>query len=317
MFTDTPDIRSLSRDEIYARSFEFPDTAREVPDCRQNVIDIARTLSKFTAACLTITCKELDLINFPIKTDRSERSILQSHMARSIVLVFSRASQRRGRIERRKFPILFKDAERKLVASSYYRAFRRKILDRALLSDVKSWTETPDQQNNRQLLLDCGESLLILLNSNIGAEWRFDGFHPDWNDASVRNRMQAAGKRQEKERNRQKREEERQLRAQARAAELEVIGNQLQETYIYFIQAGEDGAIKIGSSKNPAKRLASLRTASPVPLNVLKVITGSRELELTYHDRFSSIRMKGEWFEPTAELLTFIQELEPTDHSLQ
>lgn len=52
---------------------------------------------------------------------------------------------------------------------------------------------------------------------------------------------------------------------------------------VYFIQAVEGGPIKIGFAQDPQKRLAEIQRMSPVPLQVLKVIPGDRNLEGAIH----------------------------------
>lgn len=79
---------------------------------------------------------------------------------------------------------------------------------------------------------------------------------------------------------------------------------------VYFIQAGDDGLIKIGVAGNAYQRLAGLQTSSPVPLRLVAAISGVgqvREVEL--HKRFAHLRAHGEWFHPTPELLAYIAEV--------
>jgi hypothetical protein len=82
---------------------------------------------------------------------------------------------------------------------------------------------------------------------------------------------------------------------------------------VYFLQAQSGGRIKIGVSKDAAKRVASLRTSSPEPVEVvgLMVCNEGGALEGRLHKQFAHIRTHGEWFEPTQELWVFIN-----DHAL-
>jgi hypothetical protein len=73
---------------------------------------------------------------------------------------------------------------------------------------------------------------------------------------------------------------------------------------IYFIQDSESRAIKIGVSKHPIIRLRQLQTAHHSKLVLLKTMDGDAKGEWTLHQIFT--RRKGEWFEPTEELLSFI-----------
>lgn len=75
---------------------------------------------------------------------------------------------------------------------------------------------------------------------------------------------------------------------------------------VYLIQAGIDGPIKIGFTKNnPLERLAQLQTAIAQKLSLLAVIPGDLELEAELHQRFSYAVQSGEWFYPVIELVEF------------
>ena len=75
---------------------------------------------------------------------------------------------------------------------------------------------------------------------------------------------------------------------------------------VYFIQAGEDGPIKIGFAKSVVgikKRLAGFQTCHAQTLHLLGYVEGSRDEEAEYHALFASSRLRGEWFSPTPHLL--------------
>lgn len=78
---------------------------------------------------------------------------------------------------------------------------------------------------------------------------------------------------------------------------------------VYFIQAGDDGPIKIGFSGDPAKRLSSLQTANPQPLRLIGVLPGGKDVEATMHSAFSSHRLRGEWFNPDPSILGLLDQL--------
>jgi hypothetical protein len=76
---------------------------------------------------------------------------------------------------------------------------------------------------------------------------------------------------------------------------------------IYFIQHGENGPLKIGFTRGSIKtRLNTLQVGNPVLLSVVKVVDGTPSHELDIHDMFGRSKIRGEWFEPTPELLKFI-----------
>jgi Meiotically up-regulated gene 113 len=66
--------------------------------------------------------------------------------------------------------------------------------------------------------------------------------------------------------------------------------------FIYFIQSGVSGPVKIGLSKTPVQRVSKLQTGNPRDLILRHVIPGDRGVESELHDRFKPARIRGEWF---------------------
>lgn len=79
----------------------------------------------------------------------------------------------------------------------------------------------------------------------------------------------------------------------------------LPTTWIYFIREA-DGPVKIGVAKNPRERIATLQCGNPRPLEIVGVWRGYHFEERQLHERFEHLRLAGEWFEPTDELLAYI-----------
>lgn len=77
-------------------------------------------------------------------------------------------------------------------------------------------------------------------------------------------------------------------------------------TYVYAIQAGTDGPIKLGFSKDPRRRLKALQTACALPLVMLGVREGTRAFEQELHRRFAPYHATGEWFHPHEAVLAEI-----------
>jgi hypothetical protein len=73
----------------------------------------------------------------------------------------------------------------------------------------------------------------------------------------------------------------------------------------YFIQAGIDGPIKIGSTKNLPVRLRTLCAMSPLPLRLLGLMEGDHEEAC--HTRLAGFHLHGEWFAPSVFVLQFIR----------
>ncbi len=69
--------------------------------------------------------------------------------------------------------------------------------------------------------------------------------------------------------------------------------------------------VKIGytGSKNPNTRVRNIAQGVPHDVRLLTAIRGCRALELSYHREFSRAHVKGEWFEPSGELLCRVDTL--------
>lgn len=76
---------------------------------------------------------------------------------------------------------------------------------------------------------------------------------------------------------------------------------------IYFVQEGADGPIKIGCTVLPRSRVQNLQVANPRELRLLGLMDGGTEQEDSLHDEFRETRVRGEWYEPTPELLAGIE----------
>lgn len=72
---------------------------------------------------------------------------------------------------------------------------------------------------------------------------------------------------------------------------------------IYVVQMGPDGPVKIGYSKKPYSRIRSMRTAWPYEPIVLAIIKGDKDREREIHAKLRQYRLRGEWFQPAAEVL--------------
>jgi len=82
-----------------------------------------------------------------------------------------------------------------------------------------------------------------------------------------------------------------------------------QQGKIYFVQSGPDGPIKIGFSRSHHNRFDHLQAHNARKLRLLALLDGTYEKEKEIHERFASIRLHGEWFEPAPKLLRFVNTL--------
>lgn len=76
--------------------------------------------------------------------------------------------------------------------------------------------------------------------------------------------------------------------------------------WVYFVQAGDDGPIKIGRSRRPLERFEELRGGSPLPLRLLLTYRAGELEERRLHQRFAELRRSGEWFDPGEPLIDFL-----------
>jgi hypothetical protein len=66
------------------------------------------------------------------------------------------------------------------------------------------------------------------------------------------------------------------------------------------------------TAKHPAKgRLVQLQAATEKTLELLGYTLGTVEDEHELHTRFAAHRVRGEWFQPAQEILTYFQENQP------
>ena len=67
-------------------------------------------------------------------------------------------------------------------------------------------------------------------------------------------------------------------------------------SFVYFIQDGNRGPVKIGLSQDPERRLPKLQTGNPRELFLRHVIPGDLTVERGLHQRFAPARIRREWF---------------------
>jgi hypothetical protein len=65
--------------------------------------------------------------------------------------------------------------------------------------------------------------------------------------------------------------------------------------YVYFIQEGDAGNVKIGRAIDPVGRMATLQTGNPNHLTLIATIKGG-DKERALHAKFKRYHINGEWF---------------------
>lgn len=98
------------------------------------------------------------------------------------------------------------------------------------------------------------------------------------------------------------------LMAQSRKSAVEDEKRSENGSLVYFIKR-PDGCIKIGYSHDPIQRKSQLQTQYECEMTLLATIKGARIKEREMHEHFASFRVSGEWFEPSDELISFIDKV--------
>jgi hypothetical protein len=99
------------------------------------------------------------------------------------------------------------------------------------------------------------------------------------------------------------REDQARIAAEAeRFARTSVVG------WVYFVEAAEVRRIKIGHSGEPGGRKKGLLTGSPVDLETIGVLRGTKPIEWAIQDGFAATCWKREWFHDTPRLRAFMAE---------
>lgn len=79
---------------------------------------------------------------------------------------------------------------------------------------------------------------------------------------------------------------------------------------VLFVQARCDGNVRIEGTKQPSDRLKALaenNSSETHLIGLLRDVVDPALVEADLHARFAASRVRGRWFQPSVELLTFIQ----------
>lgn len=68
------------------------------------------------------------------------------------------------------------------------------------------------------------------------------------------------------------------------------------QSLIYIIHAEGTGFVKIGTSREPERRLGEIQTGCPHVCRIVHTVPGTREIESGVHRRLAPNRAAGEWF---------------------
>ena len=81
--------------------------------------------------------------------------------------------------------------------------------------------------------------------------------------------------------------------------------------FVYFIRPVDmEGPVKIGFSATTQRRLEALAAWSPMPLEIVATIPGSRALEQNLHQCFDDLLIHHEWFQADPRITALISKLQ-------
>jgi predicted GIY-YIG superfamily endonuclease len=86
--------------------------------------------------------------------------------------------------------------------------------------------------------------------------------------------------------------------------------------YVYFVQSGRRGAIKIGYARDVDKRVNELQIGNPFKLRVVALmpcesLDHAKYVETKLHKRFKSHKIRGEWFKNSINFNKAVDENNP------
>ena len=85
--------------------------------------------------------------------------------------------------------------------------------------------------------------------------------------------------------------------------------NEGSDDIAYFIQAGENGSIKVGTTNNILARINLFKTHHDKDLIVRLLIPGGAYIEQEVAKRFKHLRIRGEWYSPGDDLIAYMDSL--------
>ncbi|MEQ8673448.1 MAG: GIY-YIG nuclease family protein [Aggregatilineales bacterium] len=294
LFVNAPKLETASAHDVFRTVFELPDEVATLPDFEQIITEWCGQIAEMTTVSFYVTCRALRW-NMKLFREITRRELRRA-VWNAAIFGFDQQNTTeslRGRYLKIPFSIT------PPFALFLFRGTRKRgSLRRAVRQPLTVFNE--EQSEYMARVQSIAQTGITLLNTHPAQTWTYAGFHPDRFDVSLYKQYA--------------RNED--LMERLRLPEYAYVGEGSGSTqstfteYVYFIQQGDNGPIKIGYSAEPEKRLQTLSTASPYPLRILKTLKGGKALEQELHTRFANHQLEGEWFAPDDDLMDFISEID-------
>lgn len=91
-------------------------------------------------------------------------------------------------------------------------------------------------------------------------------------------------------------------------------GLEQRDPFVYFIQQGDDGPVKIGWAWDPPGRLGELQVGNPVDLHIRRLIRGDVRIESVVHWLCRVDRIRGEWFRASPAVVALMERVDLEEH---
>jgi hypothetical protein len=82
-------------------------------------------------------------------------------------------------------------------------------------------------------------------------------------------------------------------------------GTDTRKTLIYVLRRGDSREVKIGITRDLARRVKAIQHANAQPITVFATFPGDPFAERRVHERFARARVRGEWFAADDGLLAW------------
>lgn len=218
-YADTTDLAKWKEYEPVLVPFQLPEQALQLHNCREIILDIAQSVKMLTEGIVYVTCKELALKNYSIKTEHTDKIYNAEHSFRHLVLHFVQYSNYRV-FRFRDLRILLPIAPEGRVPDYFWRSSygSRRDKDRAAKrwNKLSDWNpQTPASIEYSSWISTIADNCLLLLNTepppnNNVQPWTFEGFHPLHKQAAAIDRLNRRQKERAAERRKQEKEVEKQ-----------------------------------------------------------------------------------------------------------
>lgn len=196
-FSDSPDLKVLSKHEIYTTSIQLPEQTLALLGVEQRVLEVARLVSCFTAASLHLSCRELGIANQLINVETvTNRNYSVQDQQCAMFIQFAGTPQAHYHKRRQQSAVLkilapkFEIFPRQTLSPRFSPRTRgakkaRNSLSNNLWPIDIGWGRDGSQAEDGEMLQQLVLQLDVLLNASPDIQWICRGYNPSWADKTL------------------------------------------------------------------------------------------------------------------------------------